>query len=331
MPSILIINPNSSKIVTQNLMHLLDPAPDFTYKFFTGPSSDPSVTVTDAVIAAAAAARKSSGSTTTSHTKTSSTSTTGGASIDIAPPPPLSNSADTHPDAIAVATAQANAETASAIVSSRSATPAATSRPTTTTTTTTTSQIFAPAEIDSFTTSITSAAACLPLLLPMLDDHDAFLVACFSDHPLVHMLREKAGTKPVLGIFHASVLNAIAMGRKFAIVTTLQVWEKLLDDAVLAMLGSLYNYAGTISTGMGVLEIHDLPHEQVTRKLVAAAREAVDKRGATILIMGCASLSGLDSAIRHAVGPTIPVIDGVVAGTDILAALVRSAHSSNAF
>lgn len=219
-------------------MHILDPAPDFTYKFFTGPSS------------------------------------------------PADTQTESSPNTVA--------------------------------------PLYAPAQIDSYTTGITSAAACLPLLLPMLDAHDAFLVACYSDHPLVHMLREHAGTKPVLGIFHASVLHALALGRKFAVVTTAKVWEKLLDDAVLAMLGSLYNYAGTLSTGLGVLELHELPGEIVTAKLAECAKQAVEQNGAKALVLGCAGLSGLEEAIRGAVGPDIPIIDSVVAGTEILVGLVRA-------
>lgn len=183
---------------------------------------------------------------------------------------------------------------------------------------------IAPSQIDSYTTSITSAAACLPHLLPVLDAHDAFLVACYSDHPLVHMLREQT-SKPVMGIFHASVLHALGLGRgKFAIVTTAHTWKSLLDDAVLAMLGSNYTYAGTFSTGLGVLEIHDLPAETVTAKLVDCAKLAVEKHDAKALVLGCAGLSGLDEAIRKAVGPGIAVIDSVVAGTELLVGLVRA-------
>lgn len=233
MPSILVINPNSSQSITQNLMHLLEPPQDFTYKFFTGPSSSPSGILGD-------------------------------------------------------------------------------------------STSVAPAQIDSYTTGITSAAACLPLILPIIANHDAFLVACYSDHPLVHMLREHTGTKPVLGIFHASVVHSLAQGRKFAIVTTAKVWEKLLDDAVLAMLGSLYTYAGTYSTGMGVLELHQLPTEQVNERLAQSAKKAVEQGGAKAIVLGCAGLSGLDAAIRQACGPDIVIIDSVIAGTEILVGLVRA-------
>lgn len=48
----------------------------------------------------------------------------------------------------------------------------------------------APASIDDFTTSVLSAAACYPSLVGELLRHDAFIVACYSDHPLIQMLRE---------------------------------------------------------------------------------------------------------------------------------------------
>lgn len=97
-----------------------------------------------------------------------------------------------------------------------------------------------------------------------------------------------------------------------------------MDDAVLAMLGSLYTYAGTYSTGLGVLELHDLPTEQVNKRLAQCAKQSVEEGGAKAIVLGCAGMSGLDAAIREACGPNIVIIDSVVAGTEILVGLVRA-------
>lgn len=48
----------------------------------------------------------------------------------------------------------------------------------------------APKTIDNFVTSVLSAAACFPILHDQVAAYDGFIVACYSDHPLVHMLRE---------------------------------------------------------------------------------------------------------------------------------------------
>jgi Asp/Glu/hydantoin racemase len=70
-----------------------------------------------------------------------------------------------------------------------------------------------------------SAKLCLPHLKPLLPDHDAFLVACYSEHPLVgqlkhecEVLRRKQPTsgsstarKYVTGIFEASVVTSLSL------------------------------------------------------------------------------------------------------------------------
>lgn len=281
MPSILIINPNSSASITENLKDILEPPSDFLFSFFTGPSPE---------------RRKSEE--TIAHLEEYT----------------INDHDDGRADH-ATTTKNANSNLSVAALDSASKYAPIISAPI---------GLYAPPQIDSYSTSVMSAAACLPFVKPIIKDHDAFLVACFSDHPLVGMLREVVPAhKPVMGIFNASVLTSLSLGTRFAIVTTAKVWERLLDDAVLSMLGSTFHYAGTFSTGLGVLEIHELPPTEVTNRLVGCAREAVAK-GATSIILGCAGLSGLDEAIREAVGKHIPVIDSVVAGTEMLTGLVRS-------
>lgn len=107
----------------------------------------------------------------------------------------------------------------------------------------------------------------LPALQPLLQHHDAFLVACFSPHPLVRALKRRTA-KPVLGIFEASVASAIQLlshiprihvqeseqergdatvasqidtprqagtqplTQKFAIISTADVWGPVLSSTV---------------------------------------------------------------------------------------------------
>ena len=85
----------------------------------------------------------------------------------------------------------------------------------------------------------------MPTLRPLLDRYDAFLVACYSQHPLVPLLKEepaiKAGRKPVTGIFEASVgasLQSIHPEERFGIVSTGKVWEAILTEATVQFLGT---------------------------------------------------------------------------------------------
>ncbi|KAM0805598.1 hypothetical protein BDR22DRAFT_942457, partial [Usnea florida] len=94
----------------------------------------------------------------------------------------------------------------------------------------------------------TSATHTLPAIIPHIATHDAFLVACYSPHPLVGLLRgeiskqevgknEKKKPKPVLGIFEASVVMGGLLvdgggGERFGIVSTGDVWKGVLERAV---------------------------------------------------------------------------------------------------
>ncbi|KAJ3007066.1 hypothetical protein NUW54_g3694 [Trametes sanguinea] len=95
---------------------------------------------------------------------------------------------------------------------------------------------LSPPSINDSTTSILSAAYCFQELKDAIvsessESPNGFLVACFSDHPLVGMLREHT-SKPVIGIFEASVMHAVAFGQPFAIVTTGRYWEQALPAGV---------------------------------------------------------------------------------------------------
>lgn len=218
-PSILIINPNSSKSVTENLKQILQPPSDITYSFFTAPEES-------------------------------------------------------------------------------------------------------PAQVDSWTTEIESASACIKALEPLLSEHDGFLVGCYGDHPLIYLLRERT-SKPVLGIFQATVLQSLAYGTgKFAVVTTAKRWEEALDHGVLSLLGSYHNYAGTFSTGLGVLELHTAEESLVKQRIEEATQKALDK-GARILILGCAGMSGMEEIVSAQAGENVRVMDAVVAGCEMIVGMVR--------
>ncbi|KAK5461204.1 Protein dcg1 [Exophiala xenobiotica] len=128
------------------------------------------------------------------------------------------------------------------------------------------------ASINSPDDAAKSADICLPALVPLLAHHDAFLVACYSQHPLVPRLKAEcrkllptfdaaatatatAGSggrgskgigegrgarKYVTGIFEASVLASLSLideHEGFGIVSTGKIWESALQSAVEQFLG----------------------------------------------------------------------------------------------
>jgi len=179
----------------------------------------------------------------------------------------------------------------------------------------------APPAINDTETSLLSTSACLPALEPLLEGHDGFLVACYSAHPLVPELRKRT-TKPVIGIFESSVTHSLLLADKFGIVTTGAAWEPLLTEAVTDFLGATSErFIGVTTTGLGVLELHELPREEVNKRMGEAAQVLVGK-GAGAIALGCAGMVGLGEAIRDAVGGGMRVVD-VTSGVWELAGLVR--------
>lgn len=149
-------------------------------------------------------------------------------------------------------------------------------------------------------------------------DADAYLVACYSAHPLIGMLRERV-TEPVLGIMEASVIGAMPLGDKFSVITTSKRWEPLLKEGIIN-LGAGGRLASVRSTGMSVCDLDRLPEDQVINKLVNEAQIAVTADSAEVLCLGCAGMGGLASSLRQATG--VPIVDGVSVGIRLLEALV---------
>ncbi|OWB57271.1 isomerase activity protein [[Candida] boidinii] len=209
-----------------------------------------------------------------------------------------------------------------------------------------------PKEIDGSETAHQSTEACLPVLKEKyLDRFDGYLVCCYSDHPLIYELR-KLVKVPVLGIFQATVLYSLGycdINNKFAILTSTNSWEKILDDSLkdffygtekvggesVTATGSWYDYfysfifgsssrslplfaLPTVAANVDVLELQD---PKKFEELKGKVQKLVDE-GAKIILLGCAGLSGLDKKFKH-VFPGIKFVDSVAVGVELLAAYSR--------
>lgn len=139
--------------------------------------------------------------------------------------------------------------------------------------------------------------------------YSGIVVACFSAHPLVPVLKELlAGydqPPPVLGILESSILAALQLGPTFGIATTgprtsehtapkhalfemslmnQTEWEPLFDEAVRAMGISPTRYTGTKGTGFNAVSLHG---DKAAEALLEASCFLVQK-GAKVIILGCA-------------------------------------------
>lgn len=204
--------------------------------------------------------------------------------------------------------------------------------------------------INSPADALLSTTHNLPSLLPLLAQHDAFLVACFSPHPLVAALKGQTA-KPVVGIFEASIASAVQLltypspppagaGKRddddagsgklarFGIVTTGVIWKHALESAIRSpgpeMLGPErvdVLLAGVEAVGMDAGDLHGSEQvEELVRKAVGALGEV------GVVILGCAGMVGMNRWVREELdrrGKGGKVVDGVKAGVGILQGLVR--------
>ncbi|PWY98048.1 hypothetical protein BCV70DRAFT_202218 [Testicularia cyperi] len=199
----------------------------------------------------------------------------------------------------------------------------------------------APESIQDVPTSIISAAETYKSLLSscnsdLVGTHpsSAFLVACFSDHPLVGMLRTSCPSKASMHLLEAAVLHAMACGNKFGVLTTGRSVVPDIDAGIRKILGGNSDrYVGTHATGLGVVELQTGDRAKVEGLITAGAQDLVTK-GADAIILGCAGMVGMEPLVRSAAKALHPdyaniaVIDGAKAGLQLLAGLARSNYRS---
>ncbi|KXS22390.1 hypothetical protein M427DRAFT_50721 [Gonapodya prolifera JEL478] len=197
-----------------------------------------------------------------------------------------------------------------------------------------------PASINNDADAASSVDHCLPALRPLLKSSDAFLVACYSAHPLVPTLAREPevirGHKPVMGILEASVIASLLLvnqGERFGIVSTGKVWEELLAAGVAEFLGSPSSarFAGVETTGLNAGELHDAPAELVQSRMKEATRRLLARGNIGAICLGCAGMAGLGELVREAcvevlgdeLGARMKIVDGVQAGAVQLDATLR--------
>lgn len=189
-----------------------------------------------------------------------------------------------------------------------------------------------------------SAQTCISHFLQtkILESFDAFLVCCYSQHPLVpalrqHLAEQNQANKAVTGIFEASVaasLQSINVDEKFGIVSTGKQWEGILGEAVANLLGSPSSarYAGTETTGLNATELHTTPKSEVDKRMKDATKRLL-AQNAKAICLGCAGMAGMDMTVREACvehlgreeGSRIRIIDGVISGFVYLDGILRVA------
>jgi len=184
-------------------------------------------------------------------------------------------------------------------------------------------------------------------------EFDAYLVACYSAHPLVKTLRDAFPSRHVMGILEASIITALSIGpskpgdrnSKFGIVTTGKYWEEALSNAVRDIItnhapfpyddqtsASLGRFKGVESTGLNGNELHSAHQDLVRERMIEATKRLVKNGDVKVVILGCAGMCGLNKIVEEALveelgedqAKNVYVLDGVAAGIGLLENLLRS-------
>jgi len=184
-----------------------------------------------------------------------------------------------------------------------------------------------PSAIEGHLDGVLSAAAAIRAVVPIASEYDAFLVACFSAHPLINALREELDG-PVIGIMEAALYSARMLGGRLGIVATGRRSKIMHEDAI-RYYGLEGFSVGCETTNLAVLELETAPKDKVLGLVGEAARRLVQELGADCIALGCAGMTEMKLKCEEAVGAkdaTAQVIDGVGVGVQILIGLVREGH-----
>jgi allantoin racemase len=163
-------------------------------------------------------------------------------------------------------------------------------------------------------------ALAVPGLLAAVADGEragvgGYVVACFGD-PGLDAAREIAAG-PVVGIAEAAMHAATLVGRGFSVVTTLGRTRGRAHE-----LAARYTAAGACR-GVHACDIPVLGLEGdpgVLGRVVELARDALERDGSDVIVLGCAGMADLCEAATAALG--VPVIDGVAAATVLVQGLL---------
>ncbi|WP_219414507.1 aspartate/glutamate racemase family protein [Pseudonocardia nigra] len=143
------------------------------------------------------------------------------------------------------------------------------------------------------------------------DGVDGVFVTCFAD-PAVPAAREIVDV-PVVGGFEPAVLTALGLGERVGIVT--------VRPNVLPMLHGLFRRYG-LAERLGAIRVVDIPvlglddHDALVDRIHAQAADAVARREADVIVLGCTGMLGVARAVQDRLekdGAYVPVVDPTAA------------------
>jgi len=164
----------------------------------------------------------------------------------------------------------------------------------------------------------TFAAAEVLRTLQNHPDHDAYLIACFSD-PALHAARELTSA-PVVGISEAAYAAVGMLARRFAVITTLARGRPEIEDAI-AHAGLAHRCVGVLALEIPVAA-QGAAFPDTTDAIVALGERAVSELGAEAIVLACGGMSDVERTATRALG--VPATNGVAVGALFAHALWRA-------
>jgi len=140
------------------------------------------------------------------------------------------------------------------------------------------------------------------------EGYQGAVIGCFYD-PGLREAREITHKLVVTAPAEASLHIAATLGHKFSIIVGRNKWIPKMQENVVNY-GFKEKLASFKSLNLGVYDFQKDPAE-TTRRLKAAAREAVEKDLAEVVILGCTAQFRFYQELQEDIG--VPVIDPILA------------------
>ena len=152
---------------------------------------------------------------------------------------------------------------------------------------------------------------------------DAAIIGCFND-PGLSAAREIAEKMVVTGPGEPSMHIAVTLGQRFSIIVARTNGIPRTRENIIKY-GFQDHLASFQSIGMGVLDLQIDP-EETKRRIVQAAKKAIEQDGAEVIILGCTQQFGFYQELQSIL--EVPVIDVALAALNYAEFLVdlRNKH-----
>ncbi len=174
-----------------------------------------------------------------------------------------------------------------------------------------------PRSIETFYDAAHAAPEILRVVREEGEGADAIMINCFAD-PALDAARELTA-KPVLGAGETSMAVAIQLGPKFSVISVLRntaAWVRMQATK----LGVKAKLASAIGVDIPVLDLEKDPQKTIDA-IVASAREAIERDGAEVIVLGCTGMAGLAAAVRERL--EVPLIEPAATTLKMAELLVR--------